>query len=361
MLKKFDKLTLSFVALVAVFLLLMAYMVTSVLKLPLTGAPDRITVHMAQTGGLFKGSAVTYRGVNVGTVTDIKVGKTGPDATVTFRNGAKVPKTVDAKVISLSPIGEQFLDLSPKSASGPYLEGGDQISAQAVSLPITVASAADNLDNLLDEINDKDVKILMTELNAAVKDSGDDLDRLLTSSNQLVTTLDSSWGKTNELLTNGLTVNQILARHTADLQNFSKSAKSLTAWLVKFDPTFQRILKNAPADLKTVGSLVEELGPILPALLKNLNATTDILADRDASLRALAQVTPGSLGKAMSSIHGGSWYLRAFLDGESLCDYGGPKSDPSRFDPNPMNRNGHCGSNPARWRGANHALPPINK
>ncbi|MDO7869511.1 MlaD family protein [Nocardioides jiangxiensis] len=361
MLKKFDKLTLSFVALVTVFLLLMAYMVTAVLKLPLTGAPDRITVHMSQTGGLFKGSAVNYRGVSVGTVTDIRVGKNGPDATVTFRNGAKVPKDVAAKVVSLSPIGEQFLDLSPQSASGPYLKGGDEINAEAVSLPITVASAADNLDNLLDEINDKDVKVLMTELNAAVKDSGDDLDRLLTSSNQLVSTLDDSWGKTNELLNNGVTVNQILARHQADLENFSKSAKSLTAWLVKFDPTFQRILKSTPADLKVLGSLVDELGPILPALLKNLNATTDILADRDASLRALAQVTPGSLGKVMTSIRGGNWYLRAYLDGESLCDYGGPKTAPTKIDPNPLYRNGHCGSNPARWRGANHALPPINR
>jgi phospholipid/cholesterol/gamma-HCH transport system substrate-binding protein len=361
MLKKFDKLTLSFIALIAVFALLLIYMITAVLKLPLTGSPDRITVHMAQTGGLFKGSAVNYRGVRVGTVTDIVVGKEGPDATVTFKNGAKVPTSAKAQVVSLSPIGEQFLDLIPPSGKGPFLQDGDQIRADAVSLPITVTSAADNLDKFLDEIPDQDVKTLLHELNAAVSDSSDDLDHLLTSSNELVSTLDDAWPRTDALLTNGLTVNQILARHQQDLVNFSASAKSLAAWLVKFDPTFQQILKSVPASLETVGQLVDDLGPLLPALLKNLDATTNILADRDASVRALAQVTPVALGKVNGTIRGGWWYLRAFIDGEALCDYGGPKTDPSKFDPNPVNRNGHCGSSPSRWRGANHALPPIDR
>ncbi len=359
MLKKFDKLALSFIALIVVFVLLLAYMVTAVLKLPLTGAPDRMTVHMAETGGLFEGAAVNYRGVRVGTISEIAIGKNGPDATVTFKNGAKVPASAKAQVISLSPIGEQFLNLVPTSAAGPYLEDGAEIDAEAVSLPITVASAADNLDKFLDEIPDEDIKTLMTELNAAVSDSSDDLDRLLSSSNELVTTLDESWPQTEALLTNGLTVNQILARHANDLKTFSASAKSLTAWLVKFDPTFAKILKQAPGDFATVGQLIDDLGPLLPALLKNLDATTGLLAHREASLRGLSQVTAPSVNKVLASLRSnGKWYLRAYLDGESLCDYGGPKADPSTMDPNPLNRNGRCGASPTRWRGANHALPP---
>lgn len=363
MLKKFDKLTLSFLALVGVFVLLMIYLVTAVLKLPLTGAPDRVTVHLAETGGLFEGSAVNYRGVRVGTITDIKVGAEGPEATLTFKNGEKVPASAKAEVVSLSPIGEQFLNLKPSSASGPYLEDGDEIEAEAVALPITVASSADNLDKLLDEIDDKDIKVLMKELNAAVNDSGDDLDQLLNSSTELVAALDESWPRTESLLTNGLTVNQILGRHQQDLKDFSKSARSLTAWLRDFDPTFQRILKNAPADFETVGQLIDDLGPILPALLKNLDATTGLLAHREASLRYLADVTPGAVGKVNGTIRGVNgenwWFLRAYLDGQALCDYGGPKEDaPDQSGNEALYRDGGCGGAPTRWRGANHALPP---
>jgi phospholipid/cholesterol/gamma-HCH transport system substrate-binding protein len=358
---KLDKLALSFVALIVVFLLLVAYMLTAVLKLPLTGSPDKITVHMATTGGLFEGSAVNYRGARVGTISNIAVGKEGPDATVTFKSGSKVPADSVAQVRSLSPVGEQYLDLRPAKDGAPYFEDGDEIKATAVDLPITVASAADHLDKLLDEINDDDIKVLMRELNAAVEDAGPDLDQLLDSSNELVSSLDEAWPRTDALLTNGLTVNQILARHQGDLVTFSKSAKDLTTWLKAFDPTFARILKNAPADFDTVGLLIKDLGPILPALLRNLNSATDLLADRDASLRALGVTTPTAVNKVNSSIRGGVWYLRAFVDGEALCDYGGPKPKPTVSGRNELYRSGQCGSSPTRLRGANHSLPPIDR
>jgi phospholipid/cholesterol/gamma-HCH transport system substrate-binding protein len=138
-----------------------------VLKLPLTGRPDQITVHMAKTGGLFEGSAVNYRGARVGTITNIKVGKDGPDATVTFKNGAKVP-ACRRPGRSLSPVGEQFLDLRPKKNGAPYLKDGDEIKAGAVDLPITVASAADTSTSCSTRSTTTDVKVLMRELNAAV-------------------------------------------------------------------------------------------------------------------------------------------------------------------------------------------------
>lgn len=358
---KLDKLAISFFALLAVFVLLLVYMLTAVLNLPLTGRPDRITVHMKTTGGLFKGSPVNYRGVRVGTVSDIQVGKDGPDATVTFKSGAEVPASAIARVQSLTPVGEQYLDLRPTGTGGPMLENGDELNAEVVEVPITVASAAANLDKLLDEINDEDIKILMRELNLAVTDSGEDLDLLLDSSSELVASLDEAWPRTDALLTSGLTVNQILARHRDDLKTFSASAKSLTAWLVQFDPTFSRIIKEAPADFETVGLLIKDLGPLLPALLRNLNATTDILADRDASLRALGTVTPGAINKVNSSMRGGWWYLRAFLEGQTLCDYGGPKQSGTTAQRPPLHASGQCGASPQRWRGANHALPPVDR
>lgn len=358
--RKLDKLSISFLALVAVFLLLVAYMVTSVLKLPLTGSPDRVTVHLTTTGGLFEGSSVDYRGSRVGTITQILVGDHGPDATITFTNGAEVPRDSVAKVISLSPIGEQFLDIRPKTAGPPYFKDGDEVRAEAVDLPITVASAADNLNNLLDEIDDNDIKVLLHELSAAVDGTGPDLDQLLNSSSELVASLDKAWPETNALLNSGLTVNQILARHQTDLVTFSKSAKDLSAWLVTFDPTLAKIMKSAPADFDTVGLLIKDLGPILPALLRNLNSATDLLADRDASLRALSATTPGAVGKVNGAIRGGVLYLRAFVQGENLCDYGGPKPGPTA-DRVPLFRNGNCGNSPTRIRGANHSLPPIDR
>lgn len=358
--RKFDKLTISFIALVVAFVLLVIYLLTAILKLPLTGRPDEVTVHMNTTGGLFKGSAVNYRGVRVGTISDIVVGENGPDATIKLKNGAEIPKDVTAQVRSLTPVGEQFLNLLPKGEGGGNLEDGDEIEADIVDLPITVASAADNLDGLLDEIDDKNIVILMSELSAAVDDSSGDLQTLLDSSSALIDSLNKSWPRTNVLLQDGLTVNQLLARHRNDLVTFSKSAKSLTAWLVKFDPTFQRILKDAPADLEAVQLLIKDLGPVLPALLSNLDRTTNILADRDASVRMLTWSTPWGVNRVNSTMRGGWWYLRAFVDGETLCNYGSPE-DPKRGTDRTFDRSGHCTGSPNRWRSELHTLPPIDR
>jgi phospholipid/cholesterol/gamma-HCH transport system substrate-binding protein len=362
---KLDRLTISFLALIATFLFLVAYTVGGVLGVPLTSRPDKVTVHMETTGGLFKGSPVTYRGVRVGTISDIVVGKDGPEATITFKNGSKVPARNRALVRSLSPVGEQYLDIWPKADWpeenwGPYLEDGDEINADAVEIPVTVASAARNLDDLLQNVDDKDIKVLMRELNAGVMDSSEDLESLLDSSSELVASLDEAWPRTQELLQNGKTVNQILASHRKDLATFSTSARLLTEWLRQFDPTFQRILKNAPADFETVGLLIDDLGPVLPALLRNLDTTTNILADRDASVRALSYTVPFGLGRLNSVFRGGWAYLSAYVEGQNLCTYRSPAS-PTSNRREGLYRSGHCGGSPARWRGANHAVPPINR
>jgi phospholipid/cholesterol/gamma-HCH transport system substrate-binding protein len=356
-----DRLVLSFFMLLLVMLFLVAYLIGGVLGVPLASRPDKVTVNMDNTGGLFKGSPVTYRGVEVGKISDIEVGKNGPVATITFKNGAEVPASAKAEVRSLSPVGEQYLDLRPTSAKGPFLKDKDVITATAVNLPVTVASATENLDKLLQNIDDKDIKVLMRELNLGVQDTSADLESLLDSSSELVASLDEAWPRTQALLTNGKVVNEILAAHRQDLATFSKSARLLTDYLRKFDPTFQKILKNSPTDFEAVGVLIKDLGPILPGLLRNLNTTTNILADRDASVRALSYTVPFGVGRFNTVFRGGWAYLNAYIQGQELCDYGSTPAPASQASRDSMYRGGRCGASPARWRGANHAVPPVNR
>lgn len=356
-----DRLALSFVMLVMVMLFLLAYLIGGVLGVPLASRPDKVTVNMETTGGLFKGSPVTYRGVEVGKISDIEVGENGPKATITFKSGAEVPASSKAEVRSLSPVGEQYLDLQPPSADGPFLKDGQSITATAVDLPVTVASATGNLDKLLQNIDDKDIKVLMRELDAGVRDTSGDLESLLDSTSELVSSLDEAWPRTQELLTNGKVVNEILAAHRQDLATFSQSARLLTDYLRKFDPTFQKILKNAPADLEAVGVLVKDLGPILPSILRNLNATTNILADRDASVRALSYTVPFGVGRFNSVFRGGWAYLNGYVQGQELCDYSSTPASSTKASRDPQYRDGRCGSSPTRWRSANHAVPPVNR
>src|SRR4051812_7910008 len=69
----------------------------------LVGAPAKVTVQLADSGGLFTSAQVSYRGVPVGRVSQMKLTDAGVDAVVEIKHGAKIPsRGIKAVVGNLS-------------------------------------------------------------------------------------------------------------------------------------------------------------------------------------------------------------------------------------------------------------------
>jgi phospholipid/cholesterol/gamma-HCH transport system substrate-binding protein len=112
----------------------------------------------------FAGSAATYRGVKAGRVTDMQLTASGVVATVSLSSGTKVPAASLARVRSLSPVGEQFIDFVPEQAGGPYLQDGSVVEATATDLPQSLASTVVAVNGVLREIDDRKLRLLLREL-----------------------------------------------------------------------------------------------------------------------------------------------------------------------------------------------------
>ena len=56
---------------------------------------------------------MTYRGVQIGKVTDVKLTENGAEATLTLDTSPKIPADLQAEVRSVSAVGEQYVDLAP--------------------------------------------------------------------------------------------------------------------------------------------------------------------------------------------------------------------------------------------------------
>ena len=52
---------------------------------------------------------------------------TGVAAVLSLNSDVKIPADLDAEVHSVSAVGEQFVQLLPRSADGPVLKNGDVI------------------------------------------------------------------------------------------------------------------------------------------------------------------------------------------------------------------------------------------
>ncbi len=82
-----------------------------------------VTLELPATGGLYRFSNVTYRGVEVGKVTGMDVSRTQATATLKLDTSPKIPADLVAEVRSVSAVGEQYVDLMPRTDSPPYLRG----------------------------------------------------------------------------------------------------------------------------------------------------------------------------------------------------------------------------------------------
>lgn len=80
-----------------------------------------VTLGLPDTGGLYRFSNVTYRGVQIGKVTAVGPTPVGAKATLQLDTSPKILADVHAAVRSMSAVGEQYVDLVPRSESGPYI------------------------------------------------------------------------------------------------------------------------------------------------------------------------------------------------------------------------------------------------
>src|ERR1700709_1366829 len=70
----------------------------------------RLVAELPASGGLYRTSNVTYRGIQIGRVTKVEPTAHGVRATLSIDSRYKIPVDASANVHSVSAIGEQYLD-----------------------------------------------------------------------------------------------------------------------------------------------------------------------------------------------------------------------------------------------------------
>ena len=337
-----DKLILSLLGVLAIFVVCLAYLFASVLDAPLTHRPPTVVVDLEATGGLYTGSAVTYRGVTVGKVTDISLTSDGVEAEVKLTSDLKIPTDTLAVVRSLSPVGEQYLDFQPNTDQGPFLENGAHIPAAATDIPRTLASSVININRLLNQIDPDNLHRVLVALAAGLNGTGDDLGRLVDQGDAILADLQTYWPQTQSLLRNGHTVLDITTDNADTIQSMATSAKQFGEFLEQYDPELRKQIEAAPGQIKTLGELLDDVEQITPGFLQTAGVFTQLFASRDGQFRALLRnYTPG-LGSLASAFHDGSLNIEINFQKDPRCDYRTPRRDPISTDRHPMPTNLHC-------------------
>jgi phospholipid/cholesterol/gamma-HCH transport system substrate-binding protein len=312
----------------------------NVLRLQIGKRPFTVHLELASSGGLYPRSEVAYRGKIVGRVADVQLRPGGVTADLTIDRGTKVPIDTDAAVAELSPAGEQFVDLRPRTANPPYLAEGGVIPVARTSVPLPIAVVVRDVAQLLDQIGTKDLRTVIDELAAAFVGSGPELAQLVENSDKLLASMQQSLPAAVDLLRNGKTDLDTANELSGEFKSFNASLRTLTKALKQGSPTVSKVLDTGPAGIGNLNDFITTLSSPVSALLGNLVTPGSLVAARLPALNALLIAFPQATAALKTTAQGGNFRNELHLTGNPVCSYGGPRRnpiDPTRVPPD-LNR-----------------------
>ncbi len=262
-----------------------------------------VRLQLDDGGGIFTNSEVTYRGVAVGRVGELRLTDDGMEADLVISDDAPdIPAGAQAVVANRSAIGEQYVDLRPRGEDGPYLVDGAVIPRSATTVPPPVTDLLGDLSAFDRSVPTDSLRTVVDELYAATRDSGDDLQVLLDSSISFTETAARHLPQTTTLIDDGSTVLRTQLDSSAAWHSFSRNAKLFATELANSDGDLRELIGAAPAAATQLSRLLSDTGPGLSVLLANLLTTAELFDARTAGLEQLLVMTPKAVAATSTSI-----------------------------------------------------------
>jgi virulence factor Mce-like protein len=229
-----------------------------------------VAADFTDSGGIFVNAEVTYRGVAVGRVTDMQLVEDGVRVVLTIDPGADpIPADTEAFVATRSAVGEQYVDLRPAKDGGPYLEDGSVIPVEHTAIPVPVEELLLHMDGRVGSIDQENQRIVV-----------DDLGRLIDNGDLLLARAEESLPQTLRLITDGQTVLQTQVDSRSAIQQWAADLRLVTDTLVDMDPTIRELVVNSPDAGAALQQLVEDAGPGLGSLVRNLDILNQVTIPR---------------------------------------------------------------------------------
>jgi len=325
-----------------------------------------VTLQLSQSGGIFTGADVTYRGVSVGRVGPLRLTADGVEARLDIEGDAPpIPADLDAAVTNLSAIGEQFVDLKPVRADGPVLAAGSVIPASRVSTPVPVEDLVLQVDTFVRTVPLDSLRTVVDELGTGFTGTGPELAILLETSDAFTRDAIAVLPQTLTLIRDGRQVLATQNEQASAITSFSRDLALLAEQLEAADPDIRRLILSAPQFSAQASGLIQDSGDQLSALIADLLTVSGVALPRQDGLRQILATYPVLTATWNSSVLPGDGYLHLGLILNQFDPYvcvrgyeGTPRRSGTDTTPIPANTDARCAEppgSPTSVRGAQNA------
>lgn len=311
---------------VAMFALIAAVVVPFGIRY-VTGAqgfarPVLVDATMADAFGLTRGTSVTVRGVQVGSVDEVRLAPGGgAHVRLAIDPGRRIPRDSVLTVGMGTAAGIQSVDIMPRSAGGPYLASGDRIDAPPDRQSVQMDQVMQDAARLVKNVDAQAVGVAATELSDAFTGLGPGLAALIDNSAQIASRVNHQAGQL-QLLIDGTAdlVTAMAAQHDTFVRGMAASAR-LATQLDASGPVLLYLTDRSPAALASVQRLMDTYGGTFGATLANLAAVTPIISDRTDALATGLSAIPQGLTDLTSIVKGDRADFALIATQGPICDY----------------------------------------
>ncbi|KMO72928.1 MCE family protein [Mycolicibacterium chubuense] len=262
------------------------------LRLPSLAGVGQYTLYaqLPRSGGLYATGNVTYRGTQIGKVTEVEPTENGARATMSISNDYKIPVDVTAEVHSVSAIGEQYLDLVPAADTKQYLSPGQTITKSTV--PAEVGPALDAANRGLAVLPKEKIDSLLTETSAAVGGLGPSLQRLVESTTNLAEGFRDNLPQVNDIITNAAPILDSQVQSGDAIGQWSRNLNIIAGQTAEQDSALRSGLQQAAPTLDQVSTVFNDVRDSLPQTLANLSVVIDMLKRYNKGLEQALVILP---------------------------------------------------------------------
>lgn len=271
------------------------------------GFQTPMTLHATMTDGfgLTKGTSVTVRGVEVGTVADVGLApEGGARVRLSVDPDTRIPRDSIMTVGMGTAAGIQSVDIFPQSADAPFLESGDTIAAPADRQPVQMDRVMQDAGRLVKGIDAQAVGDVATELSDSFTGLGPSLATLIDSAAVISEGLHERTDQLQPLIEGtARLVTTMAAQQHSFVRGMNASARFATQ-LDDSGPVFLHLTDHSPAALASVRQVLDTYRDSFGATLANLATVTPIVGDRTASLETGLTAIPQGLYDLSSIVKG---------------------------------------------------------
>jgi phospholipid/cholesterol/gamma-HCH transport system substrate-binding protein len=316
-----------------------------------------VTAHYGDSsGGIFTGAEVTYRGVDIGKVSDMVLTRDGVDVKLDIDNKwNRISTDTIAVVGNRSAVGEQYVELQPQRDAGPYLTDGSQIDRTQV--PIPTQKLLGDLAATVDSVHRKSLSTTIRELGKAFDATGPDLQRIIDTGTSFIKTANANFAVTRDLIRDSNTVLNTQVATDSSLREFARGLSAFSTTLAGDDPALRKVINKGSFAASQLRTFLEQNQVHLASILNTIVVTGRIVVQHLPGLKLALVVYPYAVGAGYVVVGKGPGISQDDarfglviaaekpLGGYLLCHsgYGSTKHrSPSNGENWPMNTNARC-------------------